>query len=219
MDKEQEEALQRITARYVAELRAGHYPRLSEYLSRYPQYADAITDFVTYYHAAEANIPEEGYIISPLSQTTRAALDEAWERLLRSEGTGNNTLDSLQKAANSAGKTFSQLAVEIGLSRDILRKLEQHLIDAATIPYEVYHRLASALQLPLVVVERYLGLAKPGQLTRGIAEAPASYHVNKQPKTSLQIQSFQEAVEQSANLSNEQKVAWRSILVKEGLLA
>lgn len=219
MDKEQEEALQRITARYIAELRAGHHPRLSEYLSRYPQYADAITDFVTYYHAAEANIPEEGNIVSPLSQTTRAALDEAWERLLRSEGTGNNTLDSLQKAANGAGKTFSQLAVEIGLSRDILRKLEQHLIDAATIPYEVCHRLASALQQPLREVERYLGLAKPGQLTQGIAEAPASYHVDEQPKTNMQIQSFQEAVEQSAYLSNEQKVAWRSILVKEGLLA
>lgn len=219
MDREQEEAVQRITARYVAELRAGHHPRLSEYLSRYPQYADAIVAFVTYYHATEAAIPEEGDITSPLSQATRAALDEAWKRLLRSEGMANNTLDSLQKAANSAGKTFSQLAREIGLSLDILSKLEQHIIDAATIPYEVCRRLASALQQPLMVVERYLGLSKPQELTQGVAEAPASYHVNEQLKTSIQMQSFQEAVEQSAYLSNEQKVAWRSILEREGLSA
>ncbi len=219
MDREQEEAVQRITARYVAELRAGHHPHLSEYLSRYPQYADAITDFVTYYHATEADIPEEGKSTSPLSQATRAALDEAWKRFLRSENMSNNTLDSLQKAANNAGKSISQLTMEIGLSMDILRKLEQHMIDATTTPYEVCHRLASALRQPLTVVERYLGLAKSEQLIRGIAEAPALYRVDEQPKTNIRIQSFQEAVEQSADLSNEQKVAWRSILENEGLLA
>jgi hypothetical protein len=219
MDREQEEAVQRITARYVAELRAGLYPHLSDYVSRYPHYADAITDFVTYYHAIEATIPEELDSMSPLSQATRVALDEGWKRLLRSESVGNNTLDSLQEAANNAGKSFSQLAVEIGLSMDILRKLEQHMIDAATIPYQVCHRLASALQQPLAAVVRYLGFAAPEQLTQGIAEAPVSYRVDEQPEAAIQTQSFQEAVEQSTHLSNEQKVAWRSILINEGLLA
>ncbi len=219
MDREQEEALQRITARYVAELRAGHHPRLSEYLSRYPHYADAITGFVTYYHAIEATIPEEPDITYPLSQATRAALDEAWKWVLHSESEADTAFTSLQKAANNAGKSFPQLAVEIGLSKDILSMMEQHLIDAATIPYELCHRLASALQQPLAAVVRYLGLAAPEQLAHGIAEAPASYRVNEQPEAAIQTQSFQEAVEQSTHLSNEQKVSWRSILVNEGLLA
>jgi hypothetical protein len=218
MDREQEEAVQRITARYVAELRAGHHPRLSDYLSRYPQYADAITDFVTYYHVTEANIAEEIDIIPTLSQTSRAALDEAWKRVLRSESVANNVITTLQKAANNVGKSFLQLTVEIGLSMDILKKLDQHIIDSATIPYEVCYRLARALQQPLAAVEIYLGLAEHKQLTQGIAEAAASYRVDEQPKTTIQTQSFQEAVEQSMHLSNEQKVAWRSIQVKEGLL-
>jgi hypothetical protein len=218
MDREQEEAVQRITARYVAELRAGHHPRLSDYLSRYPQYADAITNFVTYYHVTEANIAEEIDIIPTLSQTSRAALDEAWKRVLRSESVANNVITTLQKAANNVGKSFLQLTVEVGLSMDILNKLDQHIIDTATIPYEVCHRLARALQQPLAAVEIYLGLAEHKQLTQGIAEAAASYRVDEQPKTNIQTQSFQEAVEQSMHLSNEQKVAWRSILVKEGLL-
>src|SRR6516165_9677243 len=120
MDREQEEAVQRITARYVAELRAGGHPRLSDYLYRYPQYADAITNFVSYYHAMEANIPEGLDSISPLSQTTRAALDEVWKRLLHSEIVASNAITSLQKAANNVGKSFSQLTVEIGLSMDVL---------------------------------------------------------------------------------------------------
>ena len=44
MDREEEEIIQRLTARYVSEFRAGQHPRLSEYLSRYPQYANMIAD-------------------------------------------------------------------------------------------------------------------------------------------------------------------------------
>ena len=218
MDREQEEAVQRITARYVAEQRAGHHPRLRDYLSRYPQFADAITDFVTYYHAIEANIPEEIGVVSPLSQATRVALDEAWRRVLRPDSVATTVNSSLQKAANNAGKSFSQLAAEIGLSLDILKKLEQHIIDAATVPYEVLHRLASALLQPLVVVEMYLGFAEHGQLAQVVAEAPAPYCVDEQPMTTIQTQSFREAIEQSTQLSDEQKGAWRSILEKEGLV-
>src|SRR5215469_2255944 len=163
MDREQEEAIQRITARYVAELHAGHHPRLSDYLSRYPQYAGVITDYVTYYHAIEAAIPEEQEITYPLSQATHAALDEAWKRVLHPESEANNVIASLKEAAKNAGKSFPQLAVEIGLSRDILSMLEQQLIDVATIPYEVSRRLASGLQQPLVAVKSYLGLAEQQQ--------------------------------------------------------
>lgn len=218
MDREQEEAVQRITARYVAELQAGHHPRLSDYLSRYPQFADTITDFVTYYHAIEVHVPGESGIISPLSQADRAAMDEAWKRVLRPERVANTVNPSLQEAANIAGKSFSQLAVEIGLGLDILKKLEQHLIDAATVPNEVLHRLAQGLQQPLSAVEMYLGLAGPGQRAHSVAEVPAPYRVGEQPGTTIQTQSFWEAVEQSTQLSNVQKSAWRSILEKEGLV-
>src|SRR6266853_1584229 len=169
MDKELEEAVQRLTARYVSELRAGHHPRLSDYLSRYPQYADVITDFVTYYHAIEVGVPEEIEIIPPLSQASRSALDEAWKRVLNADIVVYNPLNSLQMAANQINTSFSQLAEEIGLSRDVLKKLEQHSIDAATIPAELCYRLAKALQRPLAAVEIYLGLVKHKQSIQGVA--------------------------------------------------
>ncbi len=218
MDRELEEAVQRLTAHYVSELLAGHHPRLSDYLSRYPQYADAITDFVTYYHAIEMGVHEEIEIIPPLSQASRSALDEAWKRVLNADIVVYNPLNSLQMTANQIHKSFSQLAEEIGLSQDVLKKLEQHSIDATTIPGELCHRLAKALQRPLAAVEIYLGLVKHKQPAQGVAETLASYHVEAQPGLDVHSLSFQQALEQSKLLSNEQKVVWHSILEQEGLL-
>jgi hypothetical protein len=215
MDREQEEVVQRITARYIAELRAGHQPLLSDYLSRYPQYADAITDFVAYYHAAEMDIPEETDSIPALSQASRAALDDAWKRVLHSKNVTNTSLVTLQVMSDNQGKTFPQLALEIGLSIDILEKLERHIIDSTTIPKEVCKRLAKALQQPLIAIEMYLGLAERKPLTQGLAEEPATYRMEVQ--SNVQAQSFREAVELSMHLPNEQKDAWRVILTEEGL--
>jgi hypothetical protein len=220
MDREEEEMIQRLTARYVSEFRAGQQPRLSEYLSRYPQYANMIADFVTYYHAIEVDIPRETEIIPFLSQTSRAALEEAWKNVLHADFEEYNILNSLQMAANNVHKSFLQLALEIGLSQDILQKLDLHSIEAATIPQELCHRLAKALQRPMAAIEMYLGLVEHKQATQdvAVAENPPVYHIEDQPDLDVHVWSFQEAVEQSNNMSDEQKGVWHTILVHEGLL-
>ena len=58
MNSKQKEAVRRITAQYVAEVHAGHKPKVSTYIARYPQYASEIADFVAYFHAFEEDIPE-----------------------------------------------------------------------------------------------------------------------------------------------------------------
>ena len=214
MDREQEEAVQRIAALYIAELRAGRHPRLSDYLSRYPHYAGAITDFVSYYHAIEKHMPEEAESMPPLSETSRAALDRAWnQELLSARATNNSIVSSLQVAANNQGKSLPQLVMELGLSIDILDKLDRHSIDAASIPEELCKRLANALHRSLSALETYLGLPTRKPMAPGIAEAPPPYGVERQPGT--HIESFREAIEQSMQLSNEHKDAWRRILTKE----
>ena len=59
MDRTQEEDIQRITAHYVAALQSGREPKLSDYLLRYPHFANEIADFVVYYHTFEEDIPPE----------------------------------------------------------------------------------------------------------------------------------------------------------------
>src|SRR5437667_5271174 len=89
-ENEQEAAVVRITARYVAELQAGRQPRLGDYLARYPQYAEAISEFVAYYHAIEADLPGEALSeqeqalassLPHLSDSSRMALERAWARI------------------------------------------------------------------------------------------------------------------------------------------
>jgi hypothetical protein len=216
MDREQEEMFQRLTARYVSEFRTGQLPQMSDYLSRYPQYADMIADFVTYYHAIEVDVTLESEIIPPLSQTSRAAFDEAWKNVVYADAEAGNTLNSLQFAADSVNKSLFQVSLEIGLGQDILKKLDQHGIDAATIPQELYHRLARALHRPLFAIEMYLGLIKQKQLTLDVAESPALYQIEGQADVDVHAHSFQDAVEQSKHMSDEQKSVWNSILVHEG---
>lgn len=216
MDREQEEMFQRLTARYVSELRTGQRPRMSDYLSRYPQYADMIADFVTYYHAIGVDVTLESEIIPPFSQTSRAAFDEAWKNVVYADAEVSNTLNSLQVAADSVNKSFFQVSLEIGLGQDILKKLDQHSIDAATIPQELCHRLARALHRPLFAIEMYLGRMKQKQLTLNVAESPAIYQLEGQPGLDVHAHSFQYAVKQSTHMSDEQKGIWYSILVHEG---
>lgn len=52
-NREQDEIVLRVTAHYVEEVQAGHQPDISDYLARYPQYADAIAAFIAYYQTVE----------------------------------------------------------------------------------------------------------------------------------------------------------------------
>jgi hypothetical protein len=225
MSREEEEAVLRITAHYVEELREGRQPRLSDYLLRYPQYADAITEFVTYYHALEVEVPVEASVASkevsrasilpPLSEGSRMAMDRAWNRLSQAGGVGSNSSMTLQLAASKRQKSLPQLAGEVGISVDIMEKLAQSMIDAATIPEEVLKRLAQALVEPLDVISGILAVSANKRIVHGVAESASDYSLGEQ--SYIQMQSFREAVERSSNLSNEQKDVWRGILDEEGL--
>jgi hypothetical protein len=217
MDREQEVVIQRLTARYVSEFRAGQQPRLSEYLSRYPQFADMIADFVSYYHAIETDVPQENEVIPSLSQASRAALDEAWKNVVYTDFEVDSTLNSLQMAAHKANKSFLQVALEIDMGQDILKKLDQHAIDAATIPQELCHRLAKALHQPLAAIEMYLRLGKHKQATMVVSESSSIYQIEEQSVLDVHVPGFQESVEQSKYMSDEQKDVWYAILVYEGL--
>jgi ribosome-binding protein aMBF1 (putative translation factor) len=232
MDRQQEEDVLRITEQYVAEVQAGQQPRLSDYLVRYPHYADAITDFVTYYHAVEADLPQEAVSeacgahfnsfapageLPQVSETSRAALERAWKRIEQHETVSTNLDTTLLSIANKQGLSVSQLADEIGLSSDIVEKLvgTRLLIDPATIPQEVLRRLTHVLHTPLSALQASMRRSSQGVDQLQIAEAHASYDAGQQQAS--HIQSFREAIEQSLQLTSEQKATWSDILAHEGL--
>jgi transcriptional regulator with XRE-family HTH domain len=235
MDRAEEEDVLRITAEYVAEVQAGHVPRLSDYLEHYPQYADAIAEFVAYYHAVEADLPGEA-VAPRLSEGSSRAMERAWGRVSEFSNDRGSTgqITSLLAIANRRHLSLNELAVKTGLSRDIIEKLERGIIVASTLPQELLRRFAMLLQEPFTPGQAQgqaqgtvpTGLsgrlgggvhanegASPGRMR--VAESGSSYQMEEQ--TDLRVQSFREAVEQSAQLSDEQKGMWRDILSREGL--
>lgn len=227
-ENEQEEVVLRITARYVAELQAGKQPRLSDYLARYPQYADAISEFVAYYHAVEADVPGEPANMSTLSEVSQVALQRALDGVsqpvgvplvatLAAEGQGRRP--TLLEIAQKQQLTLLQLVAALDLSTDIAAMLVgiptvgTRLIEPSTIPQEVLRRLARILQQPLSAIQAYFGFS--GQQQAMVAETPSPYQIEKQ--SPHQRQSFRQAVEDSHELSDEQKAFWREILEHEGM--
>ena len=85
MNSKQKEAVQRITAQYVAEVHAGNKPKASTYIARYSQYANEIADFVAYFHAFEEDVPEEVHSVPALPETFRIAIESVTARIAREQ--------------------------------------------------------------------------------------------------------------------------------------
>src|SRR5438105_6083786 len=216
MDREQEEAILRITAQYVDEVRAGQRPKVSDYLARYPQYASEIADFVAYYHTVEVDLPGETSITSPLAENYRIAIGSARKRVLQAEAQSTHKVTTLLVTLNNQHLTPGRLADKLSLSVDIVAKLEQRKIAASSIPKEMYKRLAETLQQPMRAIEAYFeSFNERSSYRQQVAEAQVAYQVNEQP--AIPVQSFREALEESVQLSGEQKHVWFDVLNYEGL--
>ncbi len=102
MNSKQKEAVQRITAQYVAEVHAGHKPKVSTYIARYPQYANEIADFIAYFHAFEENMPEDfpegvsvaSHTVPALSEGFRIAIDSVTARIAQEQLHTNDELST-----------------------------------------------------------------------------------------------------------------------------
>jgi transcriptional regulator with XRE-family HTH domain len=207
MDRKQEEIVQRITARYIEEVRSGHQPNMSDYLARYPQFADEIADFIAYYHAVEVGLPHETDQMPILTEQFHEAIDTAWERVAQSQGQATSKVTSLLARARELHLSLSQLADKLGVSADVVLKLERRTIEASSIPGELITLLAKVLQQPSQVIQAFFGITVQQRVT----EARTSYRVDGQ------VQSFREAIEESAQLSEDQRRRWRELLDREEL--
>lgn len=205
MEQAHDEEIMRITAQFVAEQEAGERPRLEEYVRRYPQFVDEITDFVTYYYTVESGLPTNTASIPSMSAGSRAALDLAWERVTTPLPGNPLTLATLARQQHFS---LARLAASLNLSADIVEQLARRQIDPVTLPHELLQRLSRVLAQSLSVVRQALGLPELPS-TPFLAEQRASYHAGQT--------SFQEAIAASPHLSRVQKKHWLAIVQEEGL--
>ncbi|HEY4383599.1 MAG TPA: hypothetical protein VGN34_03860 [Ktedonobacteraceae bacterium] len=213
-ESEQEEAVWRITERYVAELKAGRQPRLQEYLARYPRYASAIADFVAYYQALELQLPEETLEYHPPTPDEHALL----QRALQQTRLPPEPLSSLLSARQSS--TLTGLAHELDIGEDIVMLLEQRMLAEESIPALLIERLAFVLRRSEQDIRAYLRRITPSRGQRGatthlryVAETAASYAQDR--SSQAPARNFLQALEESLQATPEQKTFWREIIQEE----
>lgn len=224
MNKEQAMQLLEITAQYVDEVQSGQKPRLSDYLIRYPRYADAIADFVAYYHVVEETIISTDAIFSTEAinrVSTLWAINCHSDRYDESLGelASHRAITTLLTTATGQRISLSQLAVELNLSRDIILLLEQRAIVPETIPSLLCEQIAMLLQYSSIAVQKFFCVLKQCQSRSAVQERKPQMNVAEESPEYIMVNqiSFRSAVEASLQLSAEQRSHWDTMLATEGL--
>lgn len=209
---ERQYQIDRITAQYADEYRQGRRPHIEEYLQRYPQYASDLLDFAIYYHTigfdTEAIEGPAAPTLSPAGESAMAAIREqsmAYAPVSPATTEAPAAIESLIKQGSRVQLSPKQLATAVGLSPDILARLEEHAIAVATIPRTLLQRLADALKTTPDAVAAFLGAAQPGQ-------SGAFYYAEQRPDQPQE--SFLDAV-QTSMLSPDSKREWTEIVAKD----
>jgi hypothetical protein len=216
MTEQQEDALLQITAQYVSELQTGQQPRLSDYLARYPQYAEAIADFVAYYRLVEMQTPANLILAPSLSETSRSILQQLEEK--ESPTTPPVLPTTLLVRPDHRRLTLSQIAKKINLSTDIVFLLEHRYIDPRTIPAAVISRLAAVSGYAPDDVKLYLAntpMPNPDSPLRKQLRVAETGRYHMPAANDQTLPSFQQIVEASDTLTAEQKAFWLTMSKQE----
>jgi hypothetical protein len=206
-NRERQRELERIKARYQDEYYAGRSPRIEDYVRRYPRFARELREFAFYFHTIAADLPEPQPRPAELSPAAQAALARIRQERAAPAPAPAPHIEGLFAAALAAGLAPPKLADAVGLSLDILGKLEARAIAATTVPATLLRRLAEALRVTPEAVAAYLGGSA------GTAPAGAFYYADKPPVQ--QQEPFLHAVQTSPSLSAERKREWTEIAQRE----
>jgi hypothetical protein len=172
---------------FLAALERGE--RLDGWLRRYPQHAARLIDLAQA-HGLEAAAPA-------LGAATVAAVAAIARRTLAA--TLAAPALSLGERAQAAGFSLRDLAARVGLSSDILVKIDRRVVRPETVPARLVRELAAALDCTAAALRA--GLAGSGPVTAG-----ALYHARQAPRVGQQ--SFADAVRTSVALPAADRARW-----------
>ncbi|GEM_PF-876743 len=216
---EDEDLMMRLTARYTDEYQAGSNPKIEEYIQRYPQYTAELLDFAFYFHTVAAQMPLAEMALppavapSPAAQRARAQVRADLGLVASTPATAPATqatsadapaLESLATRAFALRLSPPRLAQQVGISNDLLGRLDARTIQPQTIPPTLLQRFAGALQVTVEAIAAYFGAP---------AQASVHYYAEKAPEAQQQ-EPFLDAVDAS-NMSPDAKREWAEIAARE----
>jgi hypothetical protein len=206
MTKEVEQkTLDDVLDAYVAEVQEPSRAKLTEWVRRYPQFEEALTEFTVGW------IRNKVLSVSPEEETDEEALVlrgmSIVQNLLHQEqnphspdGQMQAPISSLLEEGRSNNLPPQQLAEFVNLSLGLLAKLERRYFLFVTIPLELIEGVATAIKREVVSVARYLK-GEP------ILPKSASFKSKRAPRVGEQRNFFDE-VRADPDLSDERRRHW-----------
>jgi hypothetical protein len=173
---------------------------LQRWIADYPEFTE---DFVAWttelplLRAAEYRTPD------PDDEARLARVGRSVVAEMRAQyGMAHPPLVSLTDAARRRSLRLRDLAERLGIGMPIVSKLDQRLLQFATLPESLIRKLAETLELGTEAVRDYL--RQPPTLA---ASAAYQYTGTTAPQVSAQ-QDFAEAIRACPGMSEAQKQAW-----------
>jgi len=184
-DPQAADTLRHVQFAFLDALDRGERP--DTWLQRYPQYAAALVDLAQA-RDLEAALP-------PPSAAAVAAVAAIARRTL---GATTGPALSLSERARQAGLSIRDLASRVGLTSDILFKIDRRVVRPETVPGALVRDLAAALDCTATALR--------AGLTGGPVTAGALYHAKQAPQVGQQT--FAEAVAASVALPPADRQRW-----------
>jgi transcriptional regulator with XRE-family HTH domain len=173
---------------------------LKHWIAEYPSFAD---DFVSW----AVDLPlMQGDLYRAADPTEEARLGKIGRSVVAEMraryGMAHPTLTSITEAARQRNLRLKDVAERVGVGVPIVSKLEQRLLQFATLPEALIQKLAETLEVGAEAVRDYL--RQPPTLAAGAAY---QYTGKAAPQVSVQ-QSFAEAIRSCPGMSESDKQVW-----------
>jgi len=181
---------------------------LADWIARYPQYERELIEFTVAWIQSEElpEIPGDQKDLSARLQGGLRIVQQIYEKRSAEDQTQNQQsrakMVSLIMDGSFFGWSTDQFAKQINLSVAILRKLENRLISAITIPIDLIKLIGDSIQRDPSEIIAYLGqppMLQPGQMYK-----------SKHPPTIGKPQDFFDAIRNDGELTDEQRTYWLS---------
>jgi len=201
-------SLEAVLEEFVASAAKPSVAALREWIARYPEYEQELTEFTVSWSCANVLPPSEAVQEDDGTETLVLRGMSVVENLLFSARQKSNeqqskSLSGILDEAKSVGTAPAKLAAHLRVSVALLRKIDRHLIIPDTIPLQLLEGVADFFGRTTAAIQHSL------KRTPVIA-ANARHHSKTKPVVAKQ-QDFFEAVRQDDSLDQHLREYWLSL--------
>ncbi len=204
--------LQQAKMELVAAHEAGKTALLGQVALRYPAQLEKLSDFVAGLYATDVGeqdaaleVPVEIEAIT--LRARQRALSAVFGAALATQ-TSVAPANTLAQARKARGLSLVELARRLGLGADVVQKLEQGRIVAASVPQRLADRLAETLAVSKDQIWAMLRSAPGASAQPALLRRRAVGKSSQSEGQPAQPQTFDEAVRHSPSMAPEQLAFW-----------